>query len=250
MFSGGAGSWGAAKRVAEEHGTGDLTLLFADTLIEDGDLYRYLPEAAANVGGELVRIEEGRDPWQVFFDRRFLGNTRVDPCSQVLKRDFMRRWLEQNCDPASTVVYLGFDWEEAHRAERAAPRWEPWKVEAPLLDPPLVSKRELMDRLREEGIEPPRLYGLGFEHNNCGGFCIKAGQAQFRHLLLTMPDRYRYHERREQELRDYLDADVAILRDRQGGDLRPLTLREFRERLETQPSLFDSTDGGACSCVG
>jgi hypothetical protein len=37
MFSGGIGSWAAAKRVAERHGTDNLTLLFTDTLIEDGD---------------------------------------------------------------------------------------------------------------------------------------------------------------------------------------------------------------------
>lgn len=49
MFSGGAGSWAAAKRVAERHGTADLTLLFTDTLMEDEDLYRFLHEAAAAV---------------------------------------------------------------------------------------------------------------------------------------------------------------------------------------------------------
>ncbi len=46
MFSGGAGSWAAAKRIAAR----PLTLLFADTLIEDGDLYRFLDDAAADVG--------------------------------------------------------------------------------------------------------------------------------------------------------------------------------------------------------
>lgn len=249
MFSGGVGSWGAARRTVDEHGAENATLLFADTLIEDEDLYRYLDQAAANVGAELVRIAEGRDPWQVFFDGRFLGNTRIDPCSRVLKRELMRRWLEEHRDPADTVVVLGFDWTEMHRAERAAPYWEPWTVEAPLCERPYVAKADLIDSLRAEGIEPPRLYALGFEHNNCGGFCIKAGQAQFERLLRVLPDRYRYHERREQELREYLGKDIAILRDRTGGQLRPLTLREFRERLEIDPTLFDGSEWGACSCM-
>lgn len=248
MFSGGAGSWGAAKRIAERHGTDELTLLFADTLIEDEDLYRYLGEAAANVGGELVRIAEGRDPWQVFFDRRFLGNSRIDPCSAVLKRDYMRAWLEEHCEPEETVVYLGFDWSEIHRAERAAGYWDPWRVESPLCDRPYLEKSELLTELKAQGIEPPRLYGLGFSHNNCGGFCIKAGQAQFEHLLRVMPERYRYHEGREQELREYLDKDVAILTETVRGEVRPLTLRAFRERLERQPELFDASAWGACSC--
>jgi hypothetical protein len=226
-----------------------VTLLFADTLIEDSDLYRYLDEAAADIGAPLVRLAEGRDPWQVFFDGRFLGNSRIDPCSRVLKRELMRKWLEANHDPDETAVVLGFDWTEMHRAKRAAPHWQPWTVEAPLCDRPYVTKPELLDTLRDVGIEPPRLYGMGFEHNNCGGFCIKAGQAQFERLLRVLPDRYAYHERREQELREYLDKDIAILRDRSGGTLRPLTLREFRERLGDDPTLFDAAEWGACSCM-
>ena len=37
-FSGGVGSWAAAKRVAQREDVDQLTLLFADTLIEDEDL--------------------------------------------------------------------------------------------------------------------------------------------------------------------------------------------------------------------
>lgn len=249
MFSGGAGSWATAKRVAEAEGTDDLVLLFADTLMEDDDLYRFVAEAAANVGGHLEEVSEGRDPWQVFFDVRFLGNTRVDPCSRVLKRELLRKWLEAECDPENTVVYLGIGWDESHRFYRAKKHWTPWRVSAPMCDPPHLDKSEVLAWLEREGIEPPRLYGLGFAHNNCGGFCIKGGQAQFEVLLRTFPDRYRYHERREQELRDYLGKDVAILRDRTGGQLRPLTLREFRERLEVQPALFDETEWGGCGCM-
>lgn len=249
MFSSGAGSWAAAKRVAEQHGTDGLVLLFADTLIEDEDNYRFLDEAAENVGGELVKLAEGRDPWQVFFDVRYLGNTRIDPCSRVLKREFLRKWLDKNCDPSETVVYLGIDWSEVHRLERAKGYWEPWTVEAPMCERPYMSKAEAFEWLRSEGLEPPRLYAQGAKHSNCGGFCIKGGQASFALLLRWNPERYRYHEGREQELREYLDADVAIMRDRTGGKVAPLTMRAFRERIERQPELgFDADDLGGCAC--
>ena len=168
MFSGGIGSWGAAKRVAARHGTDNLVLLFADTKIEDEDLYRFLGEASANVGGRLDVIAEGRTPWEVFKDRRFIGNTRADPCSAVLKRDFLRKHLEENYTPADTAVYLGIDWTEEHRFERARSRWDPWKIYAPLCDAPYVHKGALLAQLRADGIAPPRLYGMGFPHNNCG----------------------------------------------------------------------------------
>jgi len=248
MWSGGVTSWAAAARVAERHGTDELVLLFADTLMEDEDLYRFLDEVEQQIGGRAVRATEGRDPWQVFFDVRYLGNTRVDPCSRVLKRELLRDWLDSHCDPAETTVYLGYDWTEQHRVAASERHWSPWRVESPLTEPPYLDKAELLRRLRATGICPPRLYELGFPHNNCGGFCVKAGQAQFALLLRTMPDRYAYHEQREQELRDHLGAEVAILRDRRGGDTKPMTLRAFREQLEVQPELFDASDWAGCGC--
>jgi hypothetical protein len=240
MLSGGAGSWGAARRTVAKHGRDRLTLLFADTLAEHDDLYRFLLEAAGNLTGRRVPwdllartvaipslregrrrrnhllalagaahewcpalewIAEGRDPHQVFEDKRYLGNTRVDPCPAVLKRSFVRRWLEENRDPAETVAVIGYDWSQTHRFERAAGHWAPWPLEAPLCDRPYLSKEEVLDWMRAEGLQPPQLYAEGFAHNNCGGFCVKGGQASFAHLLRRHLDRYRDHERREQELR-------------------------------------------------
>ena len=63
MYSGGLGSWATAKIVIERHGKENTTLLFADTLIEDEDLYRFLDEGAKYLGVEFTRIAEGRTPW-------------------------------------------------------------------------------------------------------------------------------------------------------------------------------------------
>ena len=105
MFSGGLGSWMTAKVVAEKYGTEDLILLFTDTKIEDEDLYRFLHEGAADVGGQLTVIAEGRTPWEVFFDSRFLGNSRVGNCSRILKREFIRKWIEERYEPDECVMY-------------------------------------------------------------------------------------------------------------------------------------------------
>ncbi len=247
MFSGGVGSWATAKRVAERYGTDDLQLVFADTKMEDPDLYRFLREAGANVGGKQVVLAEGRNPWQVFNDVRFLGNSRVDPCSKILKRQLIRTWLNEHHDPRHTVVYLGYDWTEVHRQDKAARFWSPWVVESPMTEPPLRSKEEMLDGLRAAGIAPPALYELGFPHNNCGGFCIKAGQAHFKLLLETMPERYAFHERMEQGIREMLGKDVAIMKDRRGGDLKPLTMEHFRLRLQGGGDC-DVDDWGGCGC--
>lgn len=246
MFSGGVGSWMAARRTVAEHGADNVLLLFADTLIEDADLYRFIDEAAADVGARLVKIADGRDPWQVFKARRLLGNSRIAPCSHELKQRPARKWMEDNARDATVI--LGIDWTESHRLPGAVAGWSPFPVVAPLCDAPYLTKRQMLDDLESRGIMRPELYRLGFAHNNCGGGCVRAGQGQFVHLYRAKPEVYAKWEAGENELREFLGADVSILRSRVGGDTSPLTLSELRVGLERQPTLFDSDEWGGCGC--
>ena len=253
FFSGGIGSWAAAKRVAHRDDVDQLPRLFAATKIEDEDLYRFLSESVENVRKDAdvdyVTIADGRDPWQVFEDVGFIGNTRVDPCSRILNRELMDRWRDEHCDPQHTTLYYGIDWTEIHRLERVRQRVPDWKIEAPMTLPPSINKPQMLAWCKDEGIEPPRLYKMGFAHNNCGGFCIKSGQAQFELLLRQMPERYAYHEKREAEVAKKIGSASSILRDRTRNTTKPLTLRQFRENLEMQPDLFDRFDFGGCGCA-
>jgi hypothetical protein len=253
MFSGGVGSWATAERVKAQHGTDGLTLLFADTLMEDEDTYRFLHAAADQIGGQFVRLADGRDIWQVFRDVKFLGNTRIDPCSRVLKRELMRKWVDKNCDPETTTIYLGIDWSEQHRAGRYERYWHPYRVECPLTKPPYMTKAQMLEQAHDAGLPSQRLYELGFHHANCGGGCVKAGQAQFELLLRTLPDRFAWWEDNERQIRADLGKDITILRDRRilnGRELvTPITLEAFRVRLQAQPELFDSDEWGACDCT-
>lgn len=249
LFSGGTGSYAAAMRVADQYGPENQVLLFTDTNTEDADLYRFIEEAAGLIGSELITIADGRDVWQVFNDEKFIGNTRVDICSRILKRDLARRWIEEHTTPETHKVAMGIDWTEIHRFERARPRWEPWELIAPLCDKPYIDKQQIHADLKARGVEIPRLYAWS-PHNNCGGFCVKGGHGQFKALLVNMPERYKYHEEREQEFREEHDADVAILRDRTGGETRPLTMREFRERIEAEDDgRLQLDEWGGCGCM-
>jgi len=264
MTSGGLGSWLTACLAAAAMEPGDhLTMLFADVgsdrsphVGEDEDTYRFLQESAEHVlgtlpegtTGELVTVRDGRDIWEVFHDDRFLGNSRLANCSKFLKQKPCRDWLEENADPDTTVVYVGIDWSETHRLPAITAGWAPYPVRTPLTDPPYLDRGDMFTACETAGMEVPRLYRARFAHNNCGGFCVRGGQAQMEVLLREHPDRYAFHEAEEQNLRAYLDKDVSVLRDRAGGTSVPLTLTAFRERLEDQPELFDALDVGGCGC--
>ncbi|MGL5806817.1 MAG: hypothetical protein ACRC11_15490, partial [Xenococcaceae cyanobacterium] len=102
---------------------------------------------------------------------------------------------------------------------------------------------------KKEGLSPPRLYQLGFAHANCGAFCVKAGKAQFANLLKHFPERYKYHEQQEQEFRELLGRrDIGILREQKNGELKIISMAEFRERIESAPKQLELFDWGGCGC--
>ena len=248
MFSSGISSWAAAKRYTEEHGADGVVLLFADTMIEDPDNYRFLDEAAANIGGELVILRDGRTPFECMRDSRIIGNSMFDPCSRLLKRKLLHKWEKDHCEPETPRIF-GIDWTETHRLDRMKKHSPEKNYMAPLLSPPYLTKEDLLKWATIEGLEPPSLYKLGFPHSNCGGFCIKAGHATFRLLLKNFPERYKEAEEWELEMQEYLETDSTIMKDRSGGETKKLTMRDFRLRLEKDWNSCDEFDFGGCACA-
>lgn len=252
MFSGGIGSFWVAHRLVTEHGPENVTLLFSDVrgdnpgphVGEDPDTYRFIDAAVAILGCRYVRVADGRDIWQVFKDRRFLGNSRQANCSHTLKQIPAKKWLKDNTSPDTHVIAIGIDWTETHRRPAIVKAYAPYRVVFPMCEKPYWDKRMMISSAQDLGLRPPRLYSLGFSHNNCGGGCVRSGQGQFKMLLDIMPERYAVWERGEQEVRDHLGKDVSILSRTIDGVKSNLTLRELRENQQS----VDMLDLGGCGC--
>ncbi|MEX3620550.1 hypothetical protein [Paenibacillus glucanolyticus] len=91
------------------------------------------------------------------------------------------------------------DWMEIHRMEAIQRSW-PYEVKAMMTEVPYWDKHEMLKALKQDGIRKPRLYDMGFAHNNCGGFCVRAGQGHFINLLQKKRDLYLFHEQKELEM--------------------------------------------------
>lgn len=254
--SGGLTSYEALRRTIERYGREATRTVFADTRIEDPDLYRFLDDIERHLGISIVRLVDGRTVFDIWHDARAITlrghGAGAAPCSKILKREPIERWLEGVSEPYTLV--FGMDWSEQDRMERMRAYYAPTPVWFPLAERPYMDKCHIADALEREGITVPALYREGFEHNNCGGGCVKAGQAHFAHLYRTRPATYARWEAEEERLRRALDKDISILNDRRdarGEDgkihRRPLTLRAFRERLEAGGA-YDATDWGGCGC--
>ncbi len=288
FYSGGLGSWATAKRVVERHGAENVLCLFTDTLIEDADLYRFLLETTQEMFGidhaDLIErtkhipeithetmderkeyliqlgkdtrernhhfqwISDGRDVWDVFKDVRFLGNSRLANCSHELKQKMSKKWIKEHYAPEECTLYLGIDWTEEHRTKAPRKNWSPYQVEYPMCEEPLITKIDVAKELESTGIKRPVLYELGFSHNNCAGFCVRAGQGHFANLYETKPDLYKYHEEKEKEMQEFLDRDVTILKRTRQGQRENLSLTKLRKELERGGEQVDMFDVGGCGC--
>lgn len=258
-LSSGLASTEAGERTITKVGKEHTTFLFADVkghsesehAGEDADNYRFLADTERYFGIPIIRIVEGRDIWQVMFDERAItlpvGKTRVAKCSIKLKREPIDQWIEAHYAPGECVQVTGLGWAEPHRIAdfiRAKAPYETWH---PLNEAPYVDNCMIEAKWAARGIKAPRLYEQGFSHANCGGFCVKAGQAHFARLYATNKPRYLYHAEKEKQFRAEINPKATILRDRRGGKTTLMTLYEFAERLDRGES-YDTDDWGGCGC--
>jgi hypothetical protein len=187
----------------------------------------------------LCFVSDGRTPQQVFKDKRWLGNSRIAPCSHVLKQETCLNWVQNNCD-TSVKLIVGIDWSEIHRLSKIKSSWEPWDVLAPLCDPPYWDKLQCQHEISKLGICLPLLYSKGFPHNNCGGACVRGGKAQWRKLLKYFPERFLEWEDHEKEMQNLLQKPVTILKD--------ISLANLREQVNNSEIQLDLFDLGGCGC--
>jgi len=252
-FSGGLCSFWAAHRVVAEHGAKDTVLLFADTLIEDEELYTFNEQAARLLGVPITRIADGRTPWQLFREKGIIGNARFPICSIYLKREPLDRWRRENCMELSSVLYMGFDWTEGKRLDDLRRELPSWRIEAPMTEAPYWDKCKMQAEAEKLGLKIPRLYTLGFPHNNCGGRCVRAGISHWVHLYHVDEPAFAEWEEEERFTAQQITNDGgtpwSMLKDRRGGVHNNLYLWQLRQRIEAG-ELMDKHDWGGCGCGG
>jgi 3'-phosphoadenosine 5'-phosphosulfate sulfotransferase (PAPS reductase)/FAD synthetase len=249
-LSGGVSSAVAANRVIERYGKEKVLLWFADTSWEDEDLYRFLDDLQSYWGMTAFYYQEGRNPLQVAQDEHIIPNQRLAPCTFRLKIQPFVRYLATQ--PKPVTIHLGLDWTETHRMDAPRKRYE--ELEGVLVDFPLmwepIETRSYHEIVRSWGIEIPRLYTMGFPHNNCGGRCVKQGVAEWKRLRRFMPERFAEVKEWEdaQRAKGGKLANYAICRTEKGGITRPLPLAEIEAQDEKLPEALVQEDLFGCFC--
>ena len=252
--SGGAASAVCLFRVLERFGCDNVRAVFADTRWEHPDCYRFLADVERVSGVHLDRLSDGRNIWEVFFGDAMLTAPVSGGCraSWVLKRKPLAEYADSI--DGDVTIHVGFGPDEDDRMQRIQCTMPERKFDFPLTWEPKLWRCDVMDDIRQRGVEPPSMYADGYPHANCGGACILAGIKQWAGLLHDNPELYRTSEENEARFQEILRsrgrAEHTILKDRRGGVVSNYSLRQLREDIESGRRLPDDswrvTD---CSCL-
>lgn len=254
MYSGGASSAYVAYQMVQTYGKDNCILFFTNTLWEDDDNYRFMEEVSDYIGIEVTERLDGRTPEEVFFDTKFLGNSRVARCSEELKVKQTIIFLEElrddhNLEP---ILYFGIGPHESHRADSLKHHYEHFPLE------PVETRFPMIDTFRDDidvkaiieeewGIKLPRMYELGFSHANCAGRCVRGGLQHYAQLYDVWPEQFELQVQMEEDFRETFNKDVSIMKK----DGKPYTLSEYRKVLEkegVEEYLKQKDDTVPCVC--
>ena len=175
-------------------------------------------------------------PFDLFDHVHYVGNKRVDKCSQFLKRMTILKYVKDTFPKDDKpLIAIGIGKEEFERASAIKRNWQDRGYD--LLFPlehleelPVEDQQKLMMEWYGVSLE---LYDLGFIHNNCRGACIKAGLRQWAKLWHTFPQVYEEWELREQQwIVNHNGRRYPFLYKNVNYERIFITLQEFRLMLE------------------
>lgn len=259
-ISGGLQSWVATHLDIKQHHKSYHLLYFADTQYEHKTTYQFIDDSLKVLAQdfnttEIVFLHLKTEPlWHLYQREKFQGNSRNAVCSRQLKQK-PGKLLEKTLNLGGYPITFGFGPFERERLNyvlRSRPN-----AKAPLIDAlegkdkVLWDKQELSKFVRSKGLKIPYLYDIGLSHNNCSGFCIKAGAGHFKKLLKQDPVLYSQHEKNQESLIELLQPEkrekVGFITVQRGVKKYRLTLKEFRKWVERGEPV-DPYDMGSCSC--
>lgn len=183
----GAASAVAAVETVLRYGPENVRLLNNPIVEEDEDNQRFITDLSTLIGLPIERVVSKKYPDQscveVWDDRNYMSGLLGAPCTMILKKHARQEWEASN--PVDWHV-LGFTVDEKARHDRFV-LTERTNVLPVLIDLG-ITKDDCFDRLRQWGLDLPRVYYWGYPNANCIG-CVKASSPTYwNHVRRQNPD--------------------------------------------------------------
>ena len=168
-FSCGAASAIAAKLSIKKYGD-VCQVVYCDTGGEHESNKKFLKDVENWLGVKITVLKNKKynNHFEVFEDKNFFVKVGFAYCTIELKKK-----LRLEYQTPDDVHILGYTYDEKLRVERFDKNNPELLTDWILIDKQ-VTKEDCLGILWQVGIDLPKLYDLGYNHNNCIG-CVKGG---------------------------------------------------------------------------
>lgn len=230
-FSCGAASAIASKLAIKKYS--NCEIVYCDTGGEHESNKKFLKDIEKWIGKKItiLKNENYKDHFDVFQQKKFFVKVGFAYCTVELKKK-----LRLDYQLADDIHIFGYTLEEKKRVERFNQNNPEIYTDWILIERE-ISKEDCLGILWQSGIELPKMYDLGYNHNNCIG-CVKGGIGYWNKIKKDFPNHFKKMGKLEREIGN------SILKHRSGEDMgKPL----FLDKLEDNMGRYEEEPAISCS---
>lgn len=163
-----------------------IEIIYCHVRQEDPDNMRFLRDCEKWFGLPIQILMDKKydgDIVQVMTKRQYINGADGAPCTLHLKKEPARAFAQHG----DLNVY-GYTAGEEDRYDRWIDANAERLISAPLIESGIY-KGAALAMVKRAGIELPRLYAMGYDHNNCIG-CVKGGAWYWNKIRVDFPERF------------------------------------------------------------
>ena len=192
-FSCGGASAIASKLAVKKYD--NCEVVYCDTGGEHESNKKFLNDVEEWIGKEITILKSKKydSHFDVFRKTKYLQGIQGARCTTELKKK-----LRLEFQKPDDIHVFGYTLEEKKRAEKFE-NYNPELFVDWILIQNGITKENCLGMLWQSGIKLPKMYELGYNHNNCIG-CVKGGQGYWNKLRVDFKEHFDEMAKIEREI--------------------------------------------------
>lgn len=202
-FSCGAASAAATYLASKKYKTPKFEAVYCRVAEEHVDNFRFLNDFSSKFTLPVKVIGDASanfSIYKVFENRKFIKGPTGAPCTMILKKDVRKKYQQ-----VGDIQIFGYTSEEEDRANRFIDSNNDVDVDFILLENNWT-KKDCLEFVKDNNIEIPMMYKLGYNNNNCVG-CVKGGMGYWNKIRVDFPETFDKMSRLERKLNHAINKD-------------------------------------------
>jgi 3'-phosphoadenosine 5'-phosphosulfate sulfotransferase (PAPS reductase)/FAD synthetase len=238
-FSAGITSAVATKLALEKYKDVHIFYIGISSAHPDND--RFISECESWFGQEIIEVRNVKgyeDQFNVIEKTGYVNGAYGARCTLELKKE-VRYCIEKEYNPSAQIFGFEYSTKEINRAIRFKEQYPNTKPLFPLIEAKL-NKEECHGIMQMAGIEPPEMYKLGYNNNNCIG-CVKGKKGYWNKIRQDFPDVFNRMAVLERKV-----GHSCIKEDLPKGGSKPVFLDELKPNTGRIPTAVVPDCGMFC----